>query len=140
MLVVDSEAAAQEIRRVLQAGRPGGARGLGRAGAQPVDDDFQPGADRARVRGAAGARASPGMFKLAGDGVLQELLLSRRADRRRRVTPVAMERRFDTVDQYLAETLAMSSRFRSAYRELELEQQRRSKRRIARDAAAVHRR
>ena len=49
------------------------------------------------------------------------------------VTPVSMERRFETVDQYLAETLAMSSRFRSTYRELGLDQQTALKRRITRD-------
>ena len=65
------------------------------------------------------------MFKLAGDGVLRELLQAAGLIDVR-VTPVSMERRFDTVDQYLAETLAMSSLFPLGYRELELDQQSRS--------------
>ena len=62
------------------------------------------------------------MFTLAGDGVLRELLQSAGLVDVQ-VAPVAMERQFDTVDQYLAETLAMSSRFRSAYRELDVDTQ-----------------
>lgn len=46
---------------------------------------------------------------------------------------IALERRFDGVDQYLAETMAMSSRFRSVYRELDAGTQLRVRRRIARD-------
>jgi SAM-dependent methyltransferase len=132
MLVVDSEAAAQEIRRVL---KPGGRAALAvwdEPARNPwttissqalVDLGFAPPPDP----------QEPGMFKLAGEGVLRELLLTAgMVDVR--VTPVSMERAFDTVDQYLAETLAMSSRFRSTYRELTLEQQTALKRRIVRDA------
>ena len=45
-----------------------------------------------------------------------------------------MERHFDGVEQYLAETLQMSSRFRSDYRELDVDEQLDVKRRITRDA------
>jgi SAM-dependent methyltransferase len=131
MLVVDSEAAAHEIRRVL---KPGGTAAIAVwdeparnpwttiATAALVDLGFAPPPDP----------NEPGMFKLAGDGALREVLQSGGLIDVR-VTPVAMERRFDTVDQYLAETLAMSSRFRSTYRELDLEQQLAIKRRIVRD-------
>jgi SAM-dependent methyltransferase len=132
MLVVDPEAAAREIRRVL---RPGG-----RAAIAVWDDPARnpwttiPSAALIELGFATPPDPSePGMFKLAGDGVLRELLQTAGLIDVR-VTPVGMERRFETVDQYLAETLAMSARFRSTYRELDLEQQLALKRRIIRDA------
>jgi ubiquinone/menaquinone biosynthesis C-methylase UbiE len=131
MLVVDSEAAAQEIRRVL---KPGGRAAIA-VWDEPARNPWTTISSQALIElgfAAPPDPGEPGMFKLAGDGVLQELLLTAGLVDVR-VTPVAMERRFDTVDQYLAETLAMSSRFRSTYRELELEQQLALKRRIARD-------
>jgi ubiquinone/menaquinone biosynthesis C-methylase UbiE len=131
MLVVDSEAAAQEIRRVL---KPGG-RAVLAVWDEPVQNPWTTISSQALVEmgfAAPPEPSEPGMFKLAGDGVLRELLLTAGLFDVG-VTPVAMERRFDTVDQYLAETLAMSSRFRSTYRELELEQQVALKQRIARD-------
>jgi ubiquinone/menaquinone biosynthesis C-methylase UbiE len=132
MLVVDSEAAAQEIRRVL---KPGG-RAVLAVWDEPAQNPWTTICSQALIEmgfAAPPEPSEPGMFKLAGDGVLRELLLTAGLFDVA-VTPVAMERRFDTVDQYLAETLAMSSRFRSTYRELELEQQAALKRRIARDA------
>ena len=131
MLVVDSEAAAQEIRRVL---KPGGRAAIA-VWDEPARNPWTTISSEALIElgfAAPPEPGEPGMFKLAGEGVLQELLLTAGL-MDVRVTPVSMERRFDTVDQYLAETLAMSSRFRSAYRELELEQQTALKRRIARD-------
>ena len=131
MLVVDSEAAAQEIRRVL---KPGGRAALA-VWDDPARNPWTTISSQALIDlgfAAPPEPGEPGMFKLAGDGVLRELLLSAGLIDVR-VTPVAMERHFDTVDQYLAETLAMSSRFRSTYRELDLDQQLALKRRIARD-------
>jgi ubiquinone/menaquinone biosynthesis C-methylase UbiE len=131
MLVVDSEAAAQEIRRVL---KPGGRAAIA-VWDDPARNPWTTISSQALIElGFAEPPEpdEPGMFKLAGEGALQELLLTAGLIDVR-VTPVSMERRFDTVDQYLAETLAMSSRFRSTYRELELEQQRAVKRRIGRD-------
>jgi SAM-dependent methyltransferase len=131
MLVVDSEAAAQEIRRVL---KPGGRAAIA-VWDEPVRNPWATISSEALIElgfATPPEPSEPGMFKLAGDGVLRELLLaSGLIDVR--VTPISMERRFDTVDQYLAETLAMSSRFRATYRELDLEQQLAVKRRVTRD-------
>jgi ubiquinone/menaquinone biosynthesis C-methylase UbiE len=131
MLVVDSEAAAQEIRRVL---KPGGRAALA-VWDDPARNPWTTVSSQALIDlgfATPPEPSEPGMFKLAGDGVLRELLLTAGL-LDVRVTPVSMERRFDTVDQYLAETLAMSSRFRATYRELELDQQLVLKRRIVRD-------
>jgi SAM-dependent methyltransferase len=131
MLVVDSEAAAQEIRRVL---KPGGRAALA-VWDDPARNPWTTISSQALIDlgfAAPPEPDEPGMFKLASEGVLQELLLAAGLIDVR-VTPVSMERRFDTVDQYLAETLAMSSRFRATYRELDLEQQTTLKRRIGRD-------
>jgi ubiquinone/menaquinone biosynthesis C-methylase UbiE len=131
MLVVDSEAAAQEIRRVL---KPGGRAALA-VWDEPARNPWTTISSQALIDlgfAAPPDPSEPGMFKLAGDGVLRELLLTAGMIDVQ-VTPVAMERRFDSVDQYLAETLAMSSRFRSTYRELDLDQQNELKRRIGRD-------
>ena len=131
MLVVDSEAAAQEIRRVL---KPGGRAAIA-VWDDPARNPWTTISSQALIDlgfAAPPEPGEPGMFKLAGEGVLRELLLAAGL-MDVRVTPLPMERRFDTVDQYLAETLAMSSRFRATYRELELEQQATLKRRIGRD-------
>jgi SAM-dependent methyltransferase len=121
MLIVDPAAAAQEIRRVLRAGgraafavwdspeRNPWATIPGRAmielgHAEPPDPD------------------APGMFTLAADGRLQELLegagfldVS--------VEAVTVHRRYGALDQYLQETVDMSPMFSTRYHELDPAQQ-----------------
>jgi SAM-dependent methyltransferase len=131
MLVVDPEAAAHEIRRVL---KPGG-RAVLAVWDEPVRNPWTTVAADALIElGLAQPPdpGEPGMFTLAGDGVLRELLESAGLVDVK-VRAITLERRFDGVDQYLAETLAMSSRFRSVYRELDLDTQLEVRRRIARD-------
>jgi SAM-dependent methyltransferase len=132
MLVVDSEAAAHEIRRVL---KPGGRASLAVWDVPERNPWTTVASDAMLELGFAPPPDpdEPGMFKLAADGVLQELLEDAGLVEVT-VTPVAMERRFESVDQYIAETLQLSSRFRSAYRGLDFERQSEVKRRIARGA------
>jgi SAM-dependent methyltransferase len=131
MLVVDPEAAAHEIRRVL---KPGGRAALAVWDAPARNPWTTVAADALIELGLAEPPDpdEPGMFTLAGDGVLRELLESAGLVDVK-VRAITLERRADGVDQYLAETLAMSSRFRSVYRELDLETQLEVRRRIARD-------
>jgi SAM-dependent methyltransferase len=131
MLVVDPEAAAHEIRRVL---KPGG-RAVLAVWDEPARNPWTTVAGDALI--ALGLAKppdpdEPGMFTLAADGVLRDLLESAGLVDVK-VRAIALERRFDGVDQYLAETLAMSSRFRSVYRELDVDTQLEVRRRIARD-------
>jgi SAM-dependent methyltransferase len=131
MLVVDSETAAREIRRVL---KPGGRAALAVWDVPERNPWTTVASDALIALGFAEPPepGGPGMFKLAADGVLSELLQNAGLVDVV-VTPVAMERRFDDVDQYIAETLQMSSRFRAAYQELEFDQQQDLKRRIVTD-------
>jgi SAM-dependent methyltransferase len=131
MLVVDPEAAAHEIRRVL---KPGG-RAVLAVWDEPVRNPWTTVAADALIELGLAQPPDPdepGMFTLAGDGVLRELLESAGLVDVK-VRTITLERRFDGVDQYLAETLAMSSRFRSVYRELDLDTQLEVRRRIARE-------
>jgi SAM-dependent methyltransferase len=134
MLVVDSEAAAREIRRVL---KPGGHAALA-VWDEPERNPWATIGSEAMIAlgfAAPPEPGEPGMFKLARDGALRELLeMAGLFDVT--VTPVAMQRRFDGVDQYIAETLQLSSRFRAVYRELDVDQQAALRTRIARDARA----
>jgi SAM-dependent methyltransferase len=131
MLVVDPEAAAHEIRRVL---KPGG-RAVLAVWDEPARNPWTTVAGDALIELGLAKPPDPdepGMFTLAADGVLRDLLESAGLVDVK-VRAIALERRFDGVDQYLAETLAMSSRFRSVYRELDVDMQLEVRRRIARD-------
>jgi SAM-dependent methyltransferase len=131
MLVVDPEAAAHEIRRVL---KPGGRAALA-VWDEPARNPWTTVAGDALIELGLAKPPDPdepGMFTLAADGVLRDLLESAGLVDVK-VRAIALERRFDGVDQYLAETLAMSSRFRSVYRELDVDTQLEVRRRIARD-------
>lgn len=129
MLTVDSEAAAHEIRRVL---KPGGHAALAvwdvpekNPWAEiPATTMIELGHVQPPEPGA------PGMFKLAADGVLAELLENAGLVDVT-VAPVAIERRVDGIDQYIAETLQISPTFRAGYAELEFDQQQEIRRRIA---------
>lgn len=116
MLTVDPEAAAREIRRVLRAG--------GRAAFAVWDDpQVNPWAtipSRAMVElGHAEPPDpdAPGMFALAGSGRLQELLEGAGfVDVR--VQPVAVQRTYDRVEQYIEETIDMSPMFGATFHAL----------------------
>jgi ubiquinone/menaquinone biosynthesis C-methylase UbiE len=116
MLIVDPDAAAHEIRRVLKAGGraalgvwdvpeqnpwatiPG--RALIELGhAEPPDPD------------------APGMFSLAAPGRLQELLEDA-GFVEVRVEPVALERRYERIEQYIEETAELSPMFSGRFGEL----------------------
>jgi SAM-dependent methyltransferase len=116
MLIVDPEAAAREVRRIL---RPGG-----RAAFAVWDKpDLNPWAvipSRAMVQlGHAEPPdpAAPGMFALAADGALTDLLESAGFEDVA-VSPVALARHYDGLDAYIEETVDMSPLFGATYREL----------------------
>ena len=117
MLVVDPSAAAQEIRRIL---RPGGRTALA-VWDVPERNPWTtiPNAVM-RELGHIGApdTGGPGMFALAADGVLCELLeTAGLVDVT--IVPVAMQRRFPSVDAYLEETIEMSPSLRVVYAPLD---------------------
>jgi SAM-dependent methyltransferase len=112
MLVTDRQAAAREIRRVV---RPGGSVALA------VWDvpDLNPWATipgRAMVELGHSERPdpdAPGMFRLAPAPRLRELLESA-GFVEVEIGPVGVERAYDTVDDYIAETLDLSGMMREA--------------------------
>lgn len=116
MLTADPEAAAREIRRVL---RPGGRAAL----AVWDTRERNPWATIPRCamvelgHAQAPDPSIPNQFSLAGDGVLAELLQGA-GFLEVKVAPVAMERGFASVDEYLAETLEMSPSMRGGFAEL----------------------
>ncbi len=116
MLCSDPAAAAQECRRVLA---PGGrlAAGVWDTPARNPWTTIPTGALVALGHTEPPDRSGPGMFALAGDGQLDELL----ADAgfvERRVEPVSLDRSYDSVDAWIAETLDMSVAFRGVWQSL----------------------
>jgi SAM-dependent methyltransferase len=116
MLIADREAAAREIRRVVAPG--------GRAALAVWDvPDRNPWATipaGAMIELGHAERPdpdAPGMFRLAPAPRLQELLESA-GFVEVSVEPVALERRFATVDEYIAETLDLSGMMREALQDL----------------------
>ncbi len=121
MLIVDPAAAAHEVRRVLRSG--------GRAAFAVWDaPERNPWATiPSRVMVQLGHvpppdPAAPGMFTLAAEGRLQELLQDA-GFVEVRVAPVAVERRFATVEDFIDETLGMSASFSRVFGELAPEAQ-----------------
>lgn len=122
MLIVDPEAAAHEIRRVLRSG--------GRAALAVWDSPERnpwatvPGATMIELGHSEPPDPNaPGMFRLAGDGRLQELLESS-GFTEVEVRPVKLERNYPAVQKFIDETLEISPIMGSVYRELDESQQR----------------
>jgi SAM-dependent methyltransferase len=132
MLIVDPAAAASEIRRVL---RPGGRAALG-VWDVPERNPWVtiPRGALLDVAGIPGPDPqAPGMFALAHEGALPELLESAGLVEVK-VAAVPMVRRFDDVAQYLAQTLEISSMLRTAYDRLTADQKAQLSERIAQAA------
>jgi SAM-dependent methyltransferase len=129
MLIVDPDAAAREIRRAV---RPGG-----RAAFAVWDvPERNPWAtitnsvliDLGHLE--PPDPAEPGMYTLAADGRLKDLLQGA-GFTDVEVSPVSLERRFRSVEEYVAETAEVSPIFGSAFRRLDLEQRAEATDRIA---------
>lgn len=128
MLTVDPEAAAKEIRRVLKAG--------GRAAFAVWDrPDRNPWAtipSQAMIELGLAERPdpnAPGMFRLAGDGALTELLESA-GFTDVKLAPVSLERRYNSADEFVEETLELSPMMRRTLDELSESDRRRVGERI----------
>jgi SAM-dependent methyltransferase len=116
MLIVDPEAAAMEIRRVLKTG--------GRAAFAVWDrPDRNPWAtipSQAMIDLGLAERPdpdAPGMFRLAADGALVELLESS-GFTDVKVAPVSLDRRYNTADEFVEETLELSPMMRRTLAEV----------------------
>ena len=121
MLIVDPESAAREIRRILRSG--------GRAAFAVWDvPERNPWAvipSRAMVtlgHAEPPDPEGPGMFRLAGDGRLTELLQDAGFEDVV-VRPVALERHYDVLDRFIEETIDMSPVFGPTYHALNADQQ-----------------
>jgi ubiquinone/menaquinone biosynthesis C-methylase UbiE len=116
MLIVDPEAAAHEIRRIL---RPGG-RAAFAVWDKPEHNPWAMIASRAMVQlGHAEPPDpdAPGMFALADDGRLTELLEGAGFEDVV-VSPVALARHYDGLQRYIEETIEMMPVFGATYQEL----------------------
>jgi ubiquinone/menaquinone biosynthesis C-methylase UbiE len=122
MLIVDPDAAAHEVRRVLRAG----GRGAFAVWDSPERNPWATIPSRAMIalgHAPAPDPDAPGMFRLAGDGRLQELLESA-GFVEVTVEQVALERHYAELDQYVQETVDMSPMFGDTFRELAESEQR----------------
>lgn len=121
MLIVDPEAAAREIRRVL---RPSGRAAFAvwdRAERNPWATI--PGHAMVQLGHAQPPDATaPGMFTLGDDGALQGLLESA-GFTGVTIRPVAVERHYEELDRYIEETVDMSPTFSTTFKELSAEDQ-----------------
>jgi ubiquinone/menaquinone biosynthesis C-methylase UbiE len=121
MLIVDPEAAAREIRRVL---RPSGRAAFAvwdRAERNP----WATIPSRAMVElGHAEPPdpTAPGMFTLGDDGALEGLLQAA-GFTEVTIQPVAVERHYEELERYLEETIDMSPTFSTTFKELPSEDQ-----------------
>jgi ubiquinone/menaquinone biosynthesis C-methylase UbiE len=121
MLIVDPAAAAQEIRRIL---RPGG-RAAFAVWDTPERNPWAVIPSRAMMQlGHAEPPdpAAPGMFALADDGRLSELLESAGFEDVV-VSPVALARHYDELPRFIDETIDISPLFSATYQELSPDEQ-----------------
>jgi SAM-dependent methyltransferase len=134
MLIVDPAAAAQEIRRVLS---PGG-RAAFAVWDRPELNPWATIPSRTLIeRGHAEAPdpEAPGMFRLAAAGRLAGLLQDAGfVDVK--VAPVALERHYAQLDDFIAETLEISPTMSSVYAQLSAEEQAAIRERVTDHAAA----
>ncbi len=122
MLIVDPAAAAQETRRVLRAG----GRAAFAVWDSPERNPWATIPSRAMI--ALGHAQppdpeAPGMFRLAGEGRLQELLEAA-GFVEVTVQAVALERHYTELDGYIEETVDMSPMFSATFHELGESEQR----------------
>jgi SAM-dependent methyltransferase len=121
MLIVDPAAAAQEIRRIL---RPGG-RAAFAVWDKPEHNPWAVIPGRAMVQlghGEPPDPTAPGMFALADDGRLAELLEGAGFEDVV-VSPVELARHYDELPRFIDETIDMSPLFSAAYQELSPDEQ-----------------
>ena len=134
MLIVDPEAAAREIRRVLS---PGG-RAAFAVWDRPELNPWATIPSRALIElGHAPPPdpEAPGMFRLAADGALVSLLQDAGFGDIK-VAPVALERHYAQLDDFIAETIEMGAMFASAYAQLSADEQSALRDRVTEQAAA----